>query len=58
MFEDYDNTCPINGNYVKNWSYLSLGFITYVILIKYWSKYIVDEIDEFDPEENNGVLCI
>ena len=63
MFEDYDNTCPINGNYVKNWSYLFVGFIAYATFIKYCSKYIVDDNDDNDNDENNsdeynGVLCI
>ena len=58
MFEDYDNTCAIDGFNTQNWPYLFLGFITYATFIKYYSKYIVHDIDENDSDEYNGVLCI
>jgi hypothetical protein len=57
MIEDYNNTCPINGNMQTSWYWIFLGSIGYVMLIKYLSKdYIFCDYDSDD--EYNGVLCV
>ena len=65
MDEDYintntninTNTCNINDNMQVNWLWLILGFVTYGVFIKYFSKdYIFCDYDSDD--EYNGVLCI